>query len=354
MKIALVGEFSSLHKYLKEGLIQSGQEVILASSGDGYKKIGGADVELPVMRNPHSITERIAYARDISKIGKLLSGYDVVQLIYTNIFSPLNNSRAVKNIKKGNKMLSLVSAGSDYAYYRAYKTGKYKYHNYNYYTPPAYEKGIKGLFEKKTARKVEKMSDIIIPSLYDYTLGYETDKLYRVIPFPINVNDIEYRDNAIKGKIVFFHGLNREAKKGTPLIRAALEKLKDKYPNDVEVVIQGHMPFGEYMELMSKVNVVVDQTYGYGYGINSCLALAQGKIVVNPCKQEQIDAMGASFNPFVSVLPDVEDIYSKLCGIVENKESIQDMSIKGRHFVEEYHDSAKVAMQYLEAWKSVR
>ena len=101
------------------------------------------------------------------------------------------------------------------------------------------------------------------------------------------------------------------------------------------------------------MNVVVDQTYGYGYGINSCLALAQGKIVVNPCKQEQIEAMKAEYNPFVSIYPSVDDIFNKLCMIIERKSEISEMAIKGRRFVETYHDYIKVSKMYLDAWGSI-
>ena len=39
MKIALIGEFSLLHNYLKDGLISKGHEVTLFSNGDGWKKM---------------------------------------------------------------------------------------------------------------------------------------------------------------------------------------------------------------------------------------------------------------------------------------------------------------------------
>ena len=39
MKILLLGEYSSLHRYLKEGLFEIGyKDVTLASNGDGWKE----------------------------------------------------------------------------------------------------------------------------------------------------------------------------------------------------------------------------------------------------------------------------------------------------------------------------
>ena len=39
MKILLLGEYSAIHKNLREGLISLGHEVNLASNGDGWKNI---------------------------------------------------------------------------------------------------------------------------------------------------------------------------------------------------------------------------------------------------------------------------------------------------------------------------
>ena len=37
MKILLIGEYSNLHNSLKQGLQKKGHEVVLLSSGDGFK-----------------------------------------------------------------------------------------------------------------------------------------------------------------------------------------------------------------------------------------------------------------------------------------------------------------------------
>ena len=39
MKILLLGDYSAVHKNLKEGLCSLGHEVDFASNGDGWKKI---------------------------------------------------------------------------------------------------------------------------------------------------------------------------------------------------------------------------------------------------------------------------------------------------------------------------
>ena len=39
MKILLIGEYSSVHSTLKEGLTELGHEVVVASAGDGYRNM---------------------------------------------------------------------------------------------------------------------------------------------------------------------------------------------------------------------------------------------------------------------------------------------------------------------------
>ena len=86
MKILLLGEFSSLHKYLKEGFQALGHDVTLASSGDGWKKIGGADIVFPsTSGNFFQCLKALIF--DTWLISRKFKGYDVVQLINPVIFS---------------------------------------------------------------------------------------------------------------------------------------------------------------------------------------------------------------------------------------------------------------------------
>ena len=78
MKILLLGEFSSLHKYLKEGLISLGHNVSLASSGDGWKKIGGSDVIIPTFEET-GLSDRISYYKKYMQIIDDLEDYELQQ-----------------------------------------------------------------------------------------------------------------------------------------------------------------------------------------------------------------------------------------------------------------------------------
>ena len=105
MRILLLGEYSRLHNSLKEGLIELGHEVILVSSGDGFKKYP-ADYSIePKWCNtqlgniPRQIIHKLFHF-DIAKIENAirfyfllpqLKGFDIVQLI---------NESPIQTIKK--------------------------------------------------------------------------------------------------------------------------------------------------------------------------------------------------------------------------------------------------------------
>lgn len=355
MKILLVGEFSGLHMYLKQGLQELGHDVLLASDGDGYKKIPGADISLI---NKGKVGVRGIFDNYIEPliVASKLKGYDVAQYISPVVYPYRIRKQAFDFLMRGNCCNSLVAAGSDLALVRAYESGNFDYYIYDYdksYT----DRYCFGTKESSIAPQIEtdlvKKMDVIIPSLYEYSVGYKDhSNIHGVIPFPINCSTIEYKENLLKDKIVFFHGLNREKKKGTEFIVKAFELLKKAYPNDVEIIASGHMPLNEYIEVMSKANVVVDQCLSYGYGINACLAMAQGKVVMSGCRKETLNSFGIEQTPMILATPSVEQLFAQMSFLIENRTKINEIGYESRKYVEKVHDHVRIAQKYVEAWKS--
>lgn len=350
MNVLLVGEFSSLHKYLKEGLLKNGaSNVTLLANGDGWKSIKGAD-DLLYCNNGSVINKGLSGLYIINNLDQ----YDVIQFIHPRVYPTLFNLMLVKRLCKKGRTISLASAGNDFAIMEAYRNHRFDYYIFDQ-EPQMLEAYSKTTFSGRTHIKSDlwlaDRADVIIPSLYEYSAGYEgRQNLNEVIPFPINIDEIKYTENDPHEKLVFFHGLTRESIKGTKFIRAALERLKDNYPNDVEIVIDGHMPFDKYIEVMNKTNVVIDQCCGYGYGISSCLAMAQGKVVMTSYHTKTKEAMHAVNTPIFELKPDVDQIYSKLIDVMDSKNRFLELSVQSRQFVETYHDYSKVAKQYCKAW----
>ena len=87
MKILLFGEYSGLMNCLKDGLLQLGHDVFLASNGDGFKNYPSDfrwDKTIKLGR-----FSQFAVAGNIWWHRELFRGYDIVMLISPNNVSSL-------------------------------------------------------------------------------------------------------------------------------------------------------------------------------------------------------------------------------------------------------------------------
>lgn len=355
MKILLLGDYSGLHKNLQRGLINLGYKCILATDGDGFKKISESDLYFPNSKNP--------LIRRIKKIMFLIFGiskyygFDVVQLINSNIFDGTAyyyNQIAINLIKRKSGKIFLSACGTDYFVFKDRYLLKYN----------PYDDTIK--FDSKEKNRYLKKSYIqnnkyvvsivnkIIPSMYSYTFPYYfTKKITSTIPLPIDINKIIYSSQIFyNGKITIFHGINRPGFKGTKYIKEAMEKIYKKYPDKVEIIIDGNMPLNEYLKVMDKANIIVDQCLSYDYGMNALYGMAKGKVVLSGNEIESQNHFNRNDIPVINIIPSVEDIYSKLEQLILNKDKIIEIGHKSRLYVEDFHDSVKVAQEYLKIWMS--
>lgn len=355
MRILLIGEFSSFHLYLRNGLRNLGHDVVLASNMDGWKQIEGADIKLEEVAHPESryrsVLEKVVYSETISKG---FVDYDVVQLMCPGVFHYLCSINIFKRLKKNNKLISLVAAGSDYALHKAFEEGcltdyalSFDKQARDFYKPSNFRKKIKIRNEQKIADEC----DIIIPASYEYTVGYRGyDKLYHVIPMPIDLSSIQYKENRMENRVTFFHGISRPKMKGTSFILEALKELKKE--EDVDIIVKERVPFNEYITIMNKTNVLIDQCCSYGYGINALIGMAEGKLVMSGAREEALKALNITSCPVWLIRPDQKQILSQMREIVKRKDDMVELGAISRRYVEQIHECTKVASQYVEAWKS--
>lgn len=357
MKILLLGEFSSLHRNLQEGLIEIGHEVILASSGDGYRNVY-RDIDLAKKNNLGLFKNAELFYR-LQKITNNFKGYDVVQLM-TPVAFPKKfgiNKFLLGRIKDNNDKLFLVGAGAtgQNIIIADFLKKQFKYpeicqsklsDNKNLWSQT--EEG------RKYNEWFHELIDGYIPIMYEYAQGYRNlnyQKLKNTIPIPVNLDKIEYIGNSVKNKIVIFHGITREGK-GTHIISKALENIQSRYPNEVEIILKGNMPLKEYLEILNKANIVIDQTYAVSYGVNAVYNLAKGKIVMGGGEDECLKEFGVTKSPLIPILPNVRDIEMKLEKLIEEKDSFEEQGYQSRLFAEKIHDYKKVAHQYVQTWNS--
>jgi hypothetical protein len=352
MKILLLGEFSALHKNLKEGLVELGHEAVVAATGDGFKKV---PVDISFDTNLSGFWGRIDRKLKPLMLLNKLNGFDIVQLInaffFYNKFFPAEYF--YKKIQQKNNKFFMLGAGDD-AYFwrygrRALKSGlfedflKYDLGNNNYFLDSD------GAFEFN--EKILKLTDGIIPINYEYEVSYDGHpKRLPTIPIPMNLNKIAYSENKVGKKLVIFHGLNRYGFKGTRHVEEAFNYLSKKYPNYLELIIDGKMPLNEYLQVMKRTNVVIDQMYSHSIGVNGVYALAMGKIVLGGAEPESLKSLKVESSPVINLKPNAQSIIEEVEKLLEKNSQIQELGFESRQFAEQVHGHIKVAQQYIETW----
>ncbi|MEI6368693.1 MAG: glycosyltransferase [Nostocales cyanobacterium ELA608] len=349
MKILLLGEYSSLHQNLKEGLQKLGHEAIVASDGDGWRKVP-CDISLH-SKLPSIFGKLERRLKSLSSLNKM-KGFDVAQLMNPFIFPPkyFPSRFFYQKIKDHNNKFFMLAAGMD-AYFSHYAHQKLEY------VPP--DELIKGYTNYKSQSDldfnqwiIEKVSGVI-PIMYEYEVGYASvPNRLPTIPIPINIDKIPYEENKVRKKLVVFHGLNRYEFKGTRHVEEAFEVLARKYPNDLELVIDGKMPLNDYLAVMKRTNVVIDQMYSYSCGMNAIYALAMGKVVLGGAEPESLISLGVDSTPVINLKPNAQSIIEKVEQLLEKRNQFEQLGYESRKFAEEVHDYKKIAQQYIDTWSS--
>ncbi|MGO4478340.1 hypothetical protein AB4Z32_19015 [Massilia sp. 2TAF26] len=352
MKVLLLGEYSSLHNNLKDGLVSLGHEVTLVAGADGFKKIPrDVDLDSPLPSILGSVHRRAKLFRAISKI----KNFDVVQLInpfilYQKFFPGLH---CIKKIAAENRKLFMSASGDD-AYLWRFGKAALRYSPFDDILKYDLEAESFYMQEDAAFRFNEaalKMVRGIIPIMYEYEVSYAgAENRLPTIPIPLNLEKIQYRENRCEGKIVVFHGLNRYGAKGTRHVEEAFGFLAKKYPNDLELIIDGKMPLDRYLKLMERTNVVIDQTNTYSLGVNGVYALAMGKVVLGGAEPESLTSIGVRSSPVINISPNAASIVLEIEKLLERRSEIPQIGFESRKFAEEVHSHVKVASTYCDIW----
>jgi len=156
-----------------------------------------------------------------------------------------------------------------------------------------------------------------------------------------------YPDPNNKCPLIVHAPSNREIK-GTKFIIAAIETIKAKHSFNFRLI--ENMTHSEAMELYNDADIVVDQlrlgTHG-GFAVE-CMAL--GKPVITYLREESKEFYPKSL-PIVSA--STESICEVLERLIINGSLRHDLGVRGRKYVEEFHDSIKVAKKLRSIYQSL-
>jgi hypothetical protein len=352
LKVLLLGEYSGLHNCLKDGLKHHHVDADVASDGDGWKQFP-SDLHFTSPFSRTSLAGRIYIKLKPFSMLRKFRDYELVQFMNPIILSPRFgvNSAFVDRVLDDARKSYLLAAGDDCYYYNIIHSLRYN--------PVDDNQRIDGVGKSPWARpdviatneKLATAVTRIIPMAYEYWLGYsDNPNCNTVVPMPINVDKYQYKENIVAQKLVFYHGLNRPGFKGSRFIKAAFEQMQQRYGDCAEFIIRDQVPIAEYVGLVERANVIVDQALSYGYGMNALLSMAMGKVVMSGAEEEIFPFYEHGPCPVINIQPDVQQICDKIGWLIENRWRIRELGEISRSYVEANHSHVLVAEKFLSVW----
>jgi glycosyltransferase involved in cell wall biosynthesis len=356
LKVLLLGEYSGLHNYLKDGLQHHGVEADVASDGDAWKQFP-SDLNFASPFSSSSLVGRIFKNLKPFSMLSRVRDYELVQFMSPMILSPRLgvNAAFVDRVLDRARKSYLLGAGDDCYYLDIVHSLRYNPVDEARLIDNAGESAWSSPDMKATNENLVERVTRIIPMAYDYWIGYAGNaKCNTVIPMPINIHKYQYQANKVAQKLVFYHGITRPGFKGSRFIRQAFEQMQQQYGDCAEFIIAGRVPIVEYVGLVEKANVIVDQALSYSYGMNALISMAMGKVVMSGAEPEIFPFYEHGPCPIINIQPDVQQICQKIEWLIQNRQRIQDLGEASRAYVEANHSHVLVAEKFLHVWNAPR
>lgn len=134
------------------------------------------------------------------------------------------------------------------------------------------------------------------------------------------------------------HAPSRPVVKGTNYILSAVDKLKAEGIKIDFRLVEG-VPNDEARELYKWADVVIDQLRIGWYGVLAVEAMALGKAVVSYIRDDLKHYLPY---PLPLVVANPDNLYHVLKYLAHNPEEVRSLGLRGRKYVEQLHDAAKV------------
>lgn len=367
MRILLVGEYSSVHCTLAEGLRELGHEVTVASNGDFWKNY-------PCDINLSRSNKWIFLWRLIKGLFKMRD-YDVVQII-NPMFMELKAKKLLsiyKYLRKHNGAMVLCAVGDDYYYpYVNRNMQPMRYSDYNdgakkrctKYSEAVYNDWV-GTIKEKLNKYIARDCDAIVAGTYEYWLPYSIvedkdnkgrtlrEKLH-IVPFPFKLPEQVHPEPSEKIRVFIGISKGRSEYKGTDIMLRAAQDLEKKYPGRMELKVVSGVPYAEYCNMMNNSDVMLDQLNAYGPGMNALLTLSKGIVTISGGEPEHYDIMGEKeCRPIIAVQPTYESVYNELERLILHPELLPELKKESRRYVERNYDYRMIAKKYEDVYKMI-
>ncbi|HGN1344065.1 TPA: hypothetical protein ACKRMM_005905 [Pseudomonas aeruginosa] len=336
--ILIYGEYSGYGKSLTKGFIELGHNAeIFSFQGDGFKNIQSG-ITLQGKNNK----ER---KRNILKLIPKFLKFKNIIIVNTEFVNKKNNGFLVTLLLKlTGKRIILLACGDDTPFIKYGKSGLIPNWPYEDISLPnkKYLTRIKDyILTYYTASIVHK----IIPCMYDYSISWkQTCFKYKITEtIPLACDGKLQPIKKTEDKIVIMHGINRIDFKGTKVVKLALSEIEKKYPNDVEIIYPEHLPLTEYLEIMKRVDIAIDQTKGNSYGMNAIYSMFSGHVVLAPANDLFLNDINLQDSPIVKINNTKESIVNSLSSLIEARNKLNDKKKASQEYAVNIHSPVKIA-----------
>lgn len=364
MRILIIGEFSGFSKYLSKGFRELGHTSYVFSWGDKFKNVqyeddayfvksGRIKIGKYSIKGSGKLQGLISSVKLKNKISKMPKDWDCALIINlgflkvdNSLFKPYPSILQIQSLLKNKKNIFLSAAGGDFIFGLYYAKREKKVQilvdKYNH------------VIKNEEAHSLPFYNHIrgVIPVSKEYADAYRYYKdkyrlhIFPTVQLPFDTKSVDYK-NIIGEKIIIMHGINRATEKGSDFIIQALKKLENNYSENVEVVIVKHVSLSDYLKIMQKSNIVIDQCYAEGCGMNAIEAISMGKVVMGGNEPGNAEEYGELNSPVINIHANVEEIYNILVDLVNNPDKVKEISEESRKYAVRVHDCRTVAQKYI-------
>ena len=219
--------------------------------------------------------------------------------------------------------------------------------------PNTIEEKIAKKSSEKVVKNLKRLSRYIdVAIVYDWELQTYVKPFFKRVEIVRQRMELDkylpqYPDPNRKVPLIV-HAPSNRGIKGTEFVLAAIEKLKIKYSLSFHLI--ENLKYAEALKLYSNADIIVDQLKIGTHGGLALESMALGKPVITYLREESKEFYPKSI-PIVSA--STESIYEVLERLILNGKLRYQLGVRGRKYVEEYHDSIKEAKRLLAIYRSL-